>query len=270
MEMTRLWNANYFQNGTAITLTNADSNSTIAAGAAMTGIGFNTNYSGTNAVPTAFYLNGPPCNGPGGANLTPPASPTNLTATAVSSSQVNLTWTASTTAGVTYNVYASTSSGVTASPALRVASGLTATNFQQQGAIASTAYYYVITAVNGSSESAVSNQADATTGGASCQVSYENQSDWGTGFTGNISIINTSSSAIQGWTLTWQWPGNQQISGDWNATAAQSDNNVTLTGLDSNSTIAPGATISGIGFNANYSGANTPPMIFYVNGVQCQ
>src|SRR5207244_12023866 len=35
------------------------------------------------------------------ATTTAPAPPTNLTATAVTSSQINLTWTASTTAGVT-------------------------------------------------------------------------------------------------------------------------------------------------------------------------
>jgi hypothetical protein len=34
-------------------------------------------------------------------------------------------------------------------------------------------------------------------------------------------------------------------------------------------TIAPGATLSGLGFNASYSGTNNAPSAFYVNGTLC-
>ena len=53
------------------------------------------------------------------------AGPTNLTATATSSSQVNLTWNALTNA-TSYNVKRSLSSG---GPYTTIASGLTATNY---------------------------------------------------------------------------------------------------------------------------------------------
>ena len=43
----------------------------------------------------------------------------------------------------------------------------------------------------------------------------------------------------------------------------------TLTNASWNSTIAAGATVSGIGFNASYSGTNPPPTAFYVNGTLC-
>jgi hypothetical protein len=36
-----------------------------------------------------------------------------------------------------------------------------------------------------------------------------------------------------------------------------------------NPTIAAGATLSGMGFNASYSGTNTAPTAFYVNGTKC-
>jgi endoglucanase Acf2 len=97
----------------------------------------------------------------GGA--TPPAAPTALTATAASSSQINLSWHASTTAGVTYNVHRGTTSGFTTTATNVIASGVTATTFSNTGLTASTTFFYVVTAINGSGESAPSNQASATT-----------------------------------------------------------------------------------------------------------
>ncbi len=107
-------------------------------------------------------------------------------------------------------------------------------------------------------------------GGASCHVSYGVSSDWGSGFTAALSVSNTGSSAIDGWRLTWTWPGNQTISGGaWNATASQSGHNVTLTNATWNAVIPAGGSQSGIGFNANYSGVNQPPSAFYLNGNLC-
>jgi len=36
-----------------------------------------------------------------------------------------------------------------------------------------------------------------------------------------------------------------------------------------NGSVAAGGTVSGIGWNANYSGTNNNPTTFYVNGVLC-
>jgi endoglucanase Acf2 len=92
-----------------------------------------------------------------------PAAPTNLTATAISSSQINLSWTASATAGVTYNVYRSTSSGFAISAATRIATGVSGTTFSNTGLSASTTFFYLVTATNTNGESGASNQASATT-----------------------------------------------------------------------------------------------------------
>src|SRR5271167_1784440 len=107
-------------------------------------------------------------------------------------------------------------------------------------------------------------------GTSNCHITYVDQNDWKTGFTGNISIKNTGSSQINGWTLTWTWSGNQQITTAWNSNYTQSGPNVTLTNAAWNGTIGPGGTLTGIGFNANYSGTNNPPTIFHLNGVLCQ
>jgi hypothetical protein len=92
-----------------------------------------------------------------------PAAPSNLSATAISSSQINLSWTASSTSGVTYNIYRSTSSGFAISAATRIATGVNATTFSNTGLSASTTFFYLVTAANANGESAPSNQASAST-----------------------------------------------------------------------------------------------------------
>ncbi|MGB6942150.1 MAG: Ig-like domain repeat protein [Bryobacteraceae bacterium] len=199
-----------------------------------------------------------------------PAAPSNLAAAAAGSSEINLTWTASATAGVTYNVYESTASGFTPSATNRIASGVTATAYAAAGLNSSTTYYYRVTAVNAGGESAASNQASATTTGAfACHVSYSVTSQWNNGFTGAISIQNSGTTKITSWTLTWAWPGNQAVTQSWNANYEQSGADVSLTNESYNGQIAAGGTISGIGFNGSYSGSNSAPSAFYVNGTLC-
>jgi hypothetical protein len=200
-----------------------------------------------------------------------PGAPTKLTAAAASSAQINLAWTASPTSGVTYNVYSSTSSGFTPSGANRIATGLTATSYSNTGLSPSTTHYYLVTAQNSAGESAVSNQASATTAaGLSCHVAYSVTSQWNNGFGAALTIKNTGSAAIGGWNLTWTWPGNQQITQSWNASYTQKGANASLTNASYNGTIAAGATVSGIGFNASYSGTNPAPPAFSVNGTLCK
>ena len=95
-----------------------------------------------------------------------PTAPSNLSATAVSSSQINLGWTASTAGSgcsITYNVYQSTTAGFTPSSANQVASGVTGTTYSAAGLTASTTYYYVVEAADSFGSSAASNQASAET-----------------------------------------------------------------------------------------------------------
>jgi len=99
-----------------------------------------------------------------GASCTVPTAPTNLNATATSSSQINLSWTASTSScAVTYNVFRSTTSGFTPSSSNQVASGVRTTSYSDTGLTASTTYYYLVEATNSAGTSGASNQASATT-----------------------------------------------------------------------------------------------------------
>ena len=204
-------------------------------------------------------------------NTPPPAAPTNLMATATSATQINLSWTASTTSGAKYNVYASTTSGFTPSASNRIAGNVGGTSYSNNGLSPSTTYYYLVTAVNSAGESAPTNEAGATTQSSSisCHVDYTVTTQWNVGFGTAITIQNTGSTAINGWELTWTWPGNQQITQAWNSNYSQQGASASLTNASWNSTIAPRATLSGMGFNASYSGSNPPPSAFYVNGTLC-
>jgi Malectin domain/PQQ-like domain/Fibronectin type III domain/PQQ enzyme repeat len=117
-------------------------------------------FTGTGIL-TAFGL-------PGNVNP-PPQPPTNLAATAISSSQINLSWTASSTGGVTYSIFRSTTAGFTPSSANQIASGVSGTTYSSTGLTASTTYYYLVEAVDSGGASTPSNQASATTmAAASC------------------------------------------------------------------------------------------------------
>lgn len=89
-----------------------------------------------------------------------PNPPTNLAATAVSSSQINLTWTASTTPGVYYEVFASANSAPTVSEANLLAS-TSSTSYSATGLTASTPYYFAVVAVGSTTSSPA--RANATT-----------------------------------------------------------------------------------------------------------
>ena len=103
-----------------------------------------------------------------------------------------------------------------------------------------------------------------------CRVSYSVVSQSSTSFTTSISITNTGNSTFEPWALTFTWPGSQQVTGTVNSNFVQSGRSVRITGIEPNRAIAPGATLTGVGFNASYIGSNVQPAVFSVNGVRCQ
>ncbi|WP_271190179.1 non-reducing end alpha-L-arabinofuranosidase family hydrolase [Dactylosporangium matsuzakiense] len=72
--VTQLWNGSVTQSGAQVTVTNADYNAAIPTNGNAT-FGFNGSWSGSNPVPTAFSLNGTPCNGPTDGSPSAPSSP---------------------------------------------------------------------------------------------------------------------------------------------------------------------------------------------------
>lgn len=101
-----------------------------------------------------------------------------------------------------------------------------------------------------------------------CHVDYTTSSQWPGGFTASVTVNNTGPTTINGWTVTWTFPGDQQVTSVWNATIAQSGANVTATAVDYNATISPGANQS-FGFQGTWTNNDSPPTDFTVNGAAC-
>ncbi|UIX29741.1 glycoside hydrolase family 6 protein [Streptomyces sp. GQFP] len=76
-QVTSGWNAKLTQSGTAVTAANETYNGTLATGGSVS-FGFNGSYSGTNALPTSFTLDGVTCNVDDGGGTDPdPGTPSN-------------------------------------------------------------------------------------------------------------------------------------------------------------------------------------------------
>ncbi len=121
----------------------------------------------------------------GGTDTQAPTAPTNLTATATSSSQINLSWTASTdnVGVVSYDVYRG---------ATKVGSSTTP-SYSDTGLTASTAYSYTVKAKDAAGNiSAASNTASATTLGTATNLvlgkTFNASSTWSTSYTAALAF----------------------------------------------------------------------------------
>jgi hypothetical protein len=204
-----------------------------------------------------------------------PSTPESLTATATSSSQVTLTWNSVPmpigATSVTYTVYEVSPTSTV------IASGITATSYIVTGLNPGTSYAFAVEAVDAGGSSPASTTASTTTQPApagSCHVTYNVESATpgvSNGLTVSFNIQNTGSTALYPWTLSWTFPGDQQISYAWNATETQSGASASLTSLAAWESIPAGGTLySAVGFNGSYTGTNAIPSAFYINGALCQ
>jgi subtilisin family serine protease len=109
-----------------------------------------------------------------------------------------------------------------------------------------------------------------TPGGGACAVDYTISNAWNGGFTADVTIQNEGSAAVDGWRLTWTFPGDQQITSLWNGTYTQSGASVVVEDAGYNATIPAGGGTVTLGFNATYSGENAEPTTFALNGTICQ
>ncbi len=101
-------------------------------------------------------------------------------------------------------------------------------------------------------------------------MTYVINSQWNNGFNTSITVQNTGGTALTQWVLTWNWSGNQMITQAWNADLQSGGPQAALTNASWNGSIPAGGSVSGIGFNASYSGSNPNPAAFYLNGTRCQ
>lgn len=104
-------------------------------------------------------------------------------------------------------------------------------------------------------------------GGATCRVG-DVINAWNNGLTSNITITNTGSAPISGWSLVFTLPGGQSITSGWSATYSPASGQVTARNVSYNADIAPNASVT-VGFQANHTGDASAPASFALNGTTC-
>jgi mannan endo-1,4-beta-mannosidase len=191
----------------------------------------------------------------------PPAAPAGLAVTGTTTSSVSLSWNAS--AGATsYQIQrAPGTSGGTFTQVGTTAS----TNFTTTGLSPASTFRYRVTASNSAGTSAPSATVTATTapgggGGGGCQISYQ-ASNWGghPGFTATVTVTNTGSSTINGWTASFTYTAGQTIEPPgWNGTSSQSGATVTAVNASYNGTLGPSGQTS-FGFNGTAAAIGNNP-----------
>ncbi|RCH66633.1 glycoside hydrolase [Streptomyces sp. SDr-06] len=105
------------------------------------------------------------------------------------------------------------------------------------------------------------------TPGASCKVTGAVNA-WNNGLTEDITITNTGSTTINGWSLAFTLPAGQTVTSGWNASLTRATGEVTATNLGYNGTLSPGAS-SSFGFQATHTGNTSLPTLFSLNGSPC-
>jgi alpha-L-arabinofuranosidase len=100
----------------------------------------------------------------------------------------------------------------------------------------------------------------------SATVAFTDVNDWGSGFTGSLTITNTGTTPISGWTLSFDFA--VSISSIWNATlVSQNGSHYVIQDVGYDSTIQPGQSVT-IGFNAAPGHPSAGPSNYVLNGVK--
>lgn len=103
----------------------------------------------------------------------------------------------------------------------------------------------------------------ATPAQAACQYVVTNQ--WNNGFTASVRVTNDTSSAVNGWSVNWQYSGDNRIVNSWNANFSGS-NPYTASNLSWNGNLQPGQSAE---FGFQGTKGNTAPQVPTVNGSLC-
>jgi endonuclease YncB( thermonuclease family) len=100
-----------------------------------------------------------------------------------------------------------------------------------------------------------------------CSVAYRVTNTWPGGFRTDVTLRNTGTTDISGWTLQWKFANGQTVTEMWNATVKQTGADISATAMPYNQAIAKGESLL-LGFTGGAAAGN-PPRAFTLNGFSC-
>ncbi|WP_188194241.1 cellulase family glycosylhydrolase [Nonomuraea sp. SYSU D8015] len=199
--------------------------------------------------------------GGGGGDVTAPTTPGTPSASNVTSTGATLTWSASTDSGGSgmagYDVFREQGANDT------LLGQSTTNSVTLTGLSPSTQYQVYVrardVAGNVSANSATTTFTTTSGGGpgGGCTAAGTVQNQWSGGYVVQpVTVTNSGSAAISGWTVTFTLPSGHSITGSWNAALSVSGQTVTARSLSYNGALAPGASAT-FGFQAARPSGNT-------------
>ncbi|WBP84751.1 cellulose binding domain-containing protein [Kitasatospora cathayae] len=102
---------------------------------------------------------------------------------------------------------------------------------------------------------------------APCRVVY-NKNEWSGVMVGNVTVVNNSLGQVNGWSLGFNFPGDNVITNSWNASVSQSGPSVNAANVSYNPTVPQGGSVQW-GFRATWSSSDANPSAFWFNGASC-
>ncbi|GAB3059127.1 hypothetical protein GCM10027186_08290 [Micromonospora schwarzwaldensis] len=206
-----------------------------------------------------------------GPDTTPPSAPGNLTVGEVTASTATLSWSPSTDdVGVLgYNVYRF--DGWFSSTLVATVPGTTYTASLPPSTPLRNLYYVRARDAVGNvsiASNTVTLPTAPTPPPSTCRVTYRNQSEWQGGFVATVTVQNLGAAPVDGWTVAFGFPGDQQVTSGWNATVGQTGATVTARNVDWNRVLAPNGSAT-FGVQGRWSASDAPPTGFTLNGAPC-
>lgn len=161
--------------------------------------------------------------------------------------------------------------GVTATFGTNPATGSSVVTFAASGTATAGTSMVTINGISGTltASTTIALTVTSTTTGFGCAVTYTTTPQSSTSFGAAIAITNTGTTSWTSWSLQWVFANGQTIQSLWNGIETQSGATVTVTNESYNGSVAPGGSVSNIGFNGNLAGGNSTPTAFSINGNLC-
>jgi lysophospholipase L1-like esterase len=91
-----------------------------------------------------------------------------------------------------------------------------------------------------------------------CAATYSIANQWPGSFQGGVTVRNTGTSTINGWTVRWTFANGQVISQMWGGTPGANGGDVTVTPVSYTAVVTAGGTVT-LGFIASWTATNAVP-----------